>query len=252
MSTLQEKWQTNPVAGSLDILRAQLSQLRIVDIGVVELVLEGGTYAMVTLVDGTNTKLKCEVVSIGVGDTNIQAISANQYVIVIFPKTPVSISDDGTDISAQSYSSNYAKCIPIGLHKDTTVGLDIGTDEISITGKDYGAKFGPETVSILADNLRVSYDATSKRVSVAAGTNIVSIDTNNIELVTNASYDEQGSLSSFKNRIVMNKDAEVGMTISGDIKIDGALTVSGDIQTDGALTVTGNFSAADGNLTAEA
>ena len=50
----------------------------------------------------------------------------------------------------------------------------------------------------------------------------------------------------------MNKDAEVGMTISGDIKIDGALTVSGDIQTDGALTVTGNFSAADGNLTAEA
>ena len=50
----------------------------------------------------------------------------------------------------------------------------------------------------------------------------------------------------------MNPTEEVGMTISGDIKIDGALTVSGDIQTDGELTVTGNFSAAGGNLTAEA
>lgn len=237
MSTLQEQWQTNPIVGSLDITRNQLSKIRVVDIGVVELVLEGGTYAIVDLIDGSDTKLKCEVISIGSGNSNIQSITANQFVIVLFPKTPVDISNSGTDISAQNYSSNYAKCIPIGLHKSTSVGLDIGEDLVSITGKDYAANFGPSTLSILTDNLRIGYDATTKRVSVAAGNNIVSIDTDNIELVTNASYDAQGSLSGFKNRVLMNKTD--GMTLSGDVTIDGALTVTGD------------FSAADGNLTAE-
>ena len=235
MSTLQEKWQTKPINGSFDIFVKQLSKLRVIDIGRVSMILNNGSIALVELLDGSQTRLKCEVVSIGVGSSSMQAIDFNQYVLVVYPCTPLSMIHNGVDLTAQAYSPQYAKCIPLGTRVDTVVDLNMLSDSVSIASDNYDIVFGEDSIYCIFDNMRLSVNDTN--ASITIGKNTINMNDNKIEIIVNGVYDAQGALTSCKNKLVMNKTD--GMSITGDITIDGAMTVTGD------------FSAANGNLTAE-
>lgn len=234
--TLAQKWQGNPIDNEYEIFASKLAYMDILDLGRVDAIVDD-THVLVRKLDLAQSKIECEVLSIGGMHNTLQSIELNQFVLILLPKTAVNVTEGGVNIRESVFSRNYAKCIPLGVPNNSNPNLTADDMGIVVTGKSYHCNFQDNEIRVQGEDMRVILDTDDNTATLAIKKNVINVTENSVEVVVNGTYDATGALTS----------SDVKLKLSSE----GVEIQSQKFKFDGDVEITGNLTAADGNFTAE-
>lgn len=237
--TLTQDWQRDIFSMvKFDEFLSNLKNCRIADIGKIETIVDKGARATVRLLDGSNRLLKAEVFG--------TSVRSGQFCLLIIPATPFDTAKNGLDVAERSYASTYAKCFPLQSPNFSSVHLKHDANSLVVTTPKYTLQYDDMGVSILDSNgLSIALKDGALLVANNDGSTDVSLDSSGMHINAGSTYSETGKES--KTTISIDNEGNISIANEGNTTVTcTSLKIEGDVE------ITGNFSAANGNLTAEA
>ena len=206
MSNLAQQFQNIAQnIGTSAIFLNHLKAFGIIDVGQLEQVYANKSTGLVRLFTENADTIDAEICTAsGLGQS-----SAGQLGLVIYPRSPVEFATQKVDLTADNYSSRYAKFIPLQLVGNSEVCISAEPDCINIGSKKYSITFGTSAVSIYSDNAQVSVDVDSATLYAKLG---------ETQILANASSAE---VETEKLEIKTEK-----LKVDGDVVITGSLKVA--------------------------
>lgn len=254
--TLAGDWGTRTPKTDKDVFRAYLESFSILDIGYITQLLDDNE-VMVKICDEANTTVRGELISIGYDKYTISGAANGQYVLVLYPKSNITMSDGIIHKDAPRYDSRYVKCIPIGLIGGGKVKFGVGAESIDISASSYLASFQEHSLQITGES--ITFILAEDCIGMRLGDNSLRIKNDGIHILTKAEYNEStGAMSSCKASIDVKNDGSISITSNTDkftleIDTDGKVTLKSTegIKLDGDVVITGSLDVANGNFTVD-
>lgn len=240
---LQKYWGNKPFLMATE--KAKQLQ-RTIDLGVITQVYDGGVRAVVNLFGAQDSKIECELISIG-STSALMAPAPGQYCLIFYPRTPVSLATKSIYASEGIYE--VAKAMPVSLMGTSDVNVGVGdrwaqigdllvTDTtVQVGGWSVDLETG--SVSIGINGLRVTADEEGLKIETA----ITPATDSEAEKIGKAvSITNDGAVSSLLQDEQGNVLSEYSQTAEGIVKFktagaDNNATNTIDMNADG-VTVT--------------
>lgn len=255
MTNLQTEWANAPIVSDLDLFRSQLSNVKLLDIGIITAILQNGRVT-VEVQDATHTQLECEALTVGNLDGQLIATQPGQYCMVVLPMSSLILATNEVYYGEMPYSKTHAKCIPITVTQDNAVKLSVLKDALMIGSSVYTVDFQNDSISFTSQNGQMSIDLVSGEFRVGNAASSVELKADGSVAVQIGAAYQKGELQSTKCAISIDKDGAVSITNGTNATVaidkDGKITLTTETLTiKGDVEITGNLKAANGNFTAE-
>ena len=232
--TLSQLWQPELLSWSnYNTFLSQLLSARLVDIARIQTVSDDGKYAMVNLVDGSNTFYKAEIIAVGSNAGIAFPPTSGQYCLLFFTATPFDITTSKLDIAGQKYSDCHTKCFPIGSPGEEGALLRSTEAGISISTKNYNVLCSEQGIGITSKNTNVAIDDEHVNITVADSLNSCTLDSEGYHIKAGIQYDDQGEAKP-KATIDVQSDGSIVLNTIKDDTVQASIKLS----IDGAVNIT--------------
>lgn len=236
--SLQSKYQNNPVIQDVELFRGFIDNIKIVDIGTIIRIEDGGKFVTVRLKDSESTELRAEVISLGNELGQLMTPSYNQYCLVFFPSSNIELSTytEGVDFPHNTYE--FAKVLPIGINRGNKTKLSLDDKSIRIANEVYDVDFSDEVLSLQSSKLSCFIDMKNGTLTLGSAKNSVTVSDSTLQYIFGATYNSTtGQLTNALVTTDILNTGEVKVCVGVDKQNN---TTNGilNIKPDGELTYT--------------